>query len=126
MELAQSPTAGTDYQAASKTSQPQDEPDQELDNTQQSRVRNDPEQEPCPRSDVNVDYKPLLPEWQCADLTHVPTFSELKTRSDSRLACYVISSVLELLTDDDSEPEEPHLVHHSQGLCFFVTYQGTC
>ncbi len=38
-------------------------------------------------------------------LTLVPTISELKMRSDSRLAGYVISSALEPPTDDDSEPE---------------------
>jgi hypothetical protein len=64
MELAQPPKAGIDYEPASKTSPPQDEPDQELDDAQQSRVINDPEQEPRPGSDVNVDYKPLLPEGQ--------------------------------------------------------------
>ena len=52
-----------------------------------------------------MDYEPLLPEGQCADVTLVPTISELKMRSDSRLAGYVISSVLEPPTDDDSEPE---------------------
>ncbi len=57
------------------------------------------------RSDVNVDYEPLLLEGQCADETHVPTISELKMRSDSQLAGYVISSVLEPKKDDDSEPE---------------------
>jgi hypothetical protein len=105
IKLAQPPKAGTDYEPASKTSPPQDGPDQEIDDAQQSRVINDPEQEPRPGSDVNVDYEPLLPEGQCADTTLVPTISELKMRSDSRLACYVISSVLEPPTDDDSEPE---------------------
>jgi hypothetical protein len=105
IELAQPPKAGTDYEPASKTSPPQDGPDQEIDDAQQSRVINDPEQEPRPGSDVNVDYEPLLPEGQCADVTLVPTISELKMRSDSRLAGYVISSVLEPPTDDDSEPE---------------------
>ncbi len=101
MELAQPPKAGTDYEPASKTSPPQDEPDQELDDAKQSRVRNNPEQEPCPGSDVNVDCEPLLLEGQCADVTLVPTISELKMRSDPQLACYVISNVLEPLKDDD-------------------------
>jgi hypothetical protein len=105
MELAQPPKAGTNYEPASKTSQPQDEPDQEFDDTQQSRVRNDQEQEPCPWSDVNVDYKPLLLEGQCADVILVPTISELKMSNDPQLAGYVISSVLEPQKDDDSEPE---------------------
>ena len=100
MELAQPPKAGTDYKPASKTSPPQDEPDQELDDAQ-SRVINNPEQEPRPGSDINVDYEPLLPEGRCADIILVPTISELKMRSDSRLACYVISNVLEPQTDDD-------------------------
>ena len=52
-----------------------------------------------------MDYEPLLPEGQCADVTLVPTISELKMRSDPRLACYVISSVLEPPKDDDSEQE---------------------
>ncbi len=73
MELAQPPKAGSDYEPASKTSPPQDEPDQELDDAQQSRVINDPEKEPRPGSDVNVDYEPLLPEGQCADVTIVPS-----------------------------------------------------
>jgi hypothetical protein len=103
MELAQPPKAGTDYEPASKTSLPQDEPDQELDDAQEPRVRNDQEQEPCPWSDVNVDYEPLLQEGHCTDVTLVPTISELKMRSDSPLAEYVISSVLEPPTDDDSE-----------------------
>ncbi len=101
MELAQPPKAGTDYEPTSKTSPPQDEPDQELDDAHQSRLRNDLEQEPCPGSDVNVDYEPLLPEGQCADVTLVPTISELKMRSYSRHTGYVISSVLEPPTDDD-------------------------
>jgi hypothetical protein len=61
MELAQPPKAGAYYEPASKTFPPQDEPDQEFVDTQQSRVRNDPEQEPRPWSDVNVDYEPMLP-----------------------------------------------------------------
>jgi hypothetical protein len=40
MELAQPPKAGADYKPASKISPPQDEPDQELDDAQQLRVRN--------------------------------------------------------------------------------------
>jgi hypothetical protein len=48
-----------------------------------------------------VDYKPLLPEGQYADVTHVPTISELKMKSDSRLAGYVILSILEQPKDDD-------------------------
>ena len=94
-ELAQPPEAGTDYEPASKTLPPPDEPDKELNDAQQSRVDNDPEQEPRPGSAVNVDYEPLLPEGQCADVTLVPTISELKMRSESQLACYFISSVLE-------------------------------
>ncbi len=54
--------AGTDFEPASKTAPPQDEPDQEFDNNQLSLVRNDSEQEPRPGSDVNVDYDLLLPE----------------------------------------------------------------
>ncbi len=83
MELAQPPKAGTDYEPASKTSQPQDEPDQKLDNAQQSRVRNDPDPEPCPRSDVNMDYEPLFLQGQGAGVTHVPMILELKTRTRS-------------------------------------------
>jgi hypothetical protein len=86
MELAQPPKVGTDYKPTSKTSPPQGEPDQEFYDAQQSRVRNDPEQEPRPWSDVNVDYEPFLSERQCTDAAHVPTISELKTRSDSQLA----------------------------------------
>ena len=37
---------------------------------------------------------------------HVPTVPERKTRSDSRLADYVISSVFEPPTDEDLGPEE--------------------
>ena len=86
MELAQPPKAGTNYEPASKTSLPQDEPDQEFDDKQQSRVGNDPEQEPRPWSAASVDYEPLLPDGQCVGITHVPTVPERKTRSDSRLA----------------------------------------
>ncbi len=64
MELAQPPKAGTDYEPASKTSLP---PDQKFDDAQQSRVRNNLEQEPRPRSDVNVDYELLLPG-ECAGI----------------------------------------------------------
>ncbi len=42
MELAQPSKAGTYYEPESKTSLPQDEPDQELDDAQQSRVINYP------------------------------------------------------------------------------------
>jgi hypothetical protein len=108
MELAMPSKAGTDYEPASKTSPPQDEPEQELDDAQQSRVRSDPEQEP----DVNVDYEPLLQEGQCADVTLVPTISELKMMSDSRLAGYVISSAEGRRFGTGGEP---HLVNRRQG-----------
>ena len=62
MELAQPPEAGTDYEPTCKTSPPQDEPDQEFDDAQQSRVGNDPK--PHPGSAASVDYEPLLPEGQ--------------------------------------------------------------
>ena len=83
MGLAQPPEAGTDYEPASKTYPPQDEPDQEFDDAQQSRVGNDPEQESRPGSAASVDHEPLLPEGQCAGITHVPTVPERKTRSNS-------------------------------------------
>ena len=51
-------------------------------------------------------YKPSLPEGQCAGKTHLPVVSERMTRSNPRLACYVISSVTEPPTDDDLGPEE--------------------
>jgi hypothetical protein len=58
-----------------------------------------------PGSDVNVNYEPFLPEGQCAGINHVPTISERKTRSESRLSGYVIFSVLEPPTGDDLEQE---------------------
>ena len=106
MELAQPQEAGTDYEPASKTSPPQDEPDQHFNDAQQSRVGNDPEQVPRPWSAASVDYEPLLPEGQCAGITHVPTVPERKSRSYSQLACYVISNVFEPPTDDDLDLDE--------------------
>ena len=60
-------------------------------------------------------------------MTHMPTISERKTRSDSLLAGYVILSVLEPPTDDDSEPEgsltgsiaakDPAVTSSNQGTC---------
>ncbi len=37
-----------------------------------------------PGSDVNVDYEPLLPEGQCADVTHVPTILERNASEAAR------------------------------------------
>jgi len=105
-ELAQPPEAGTDYEPASKTLPPPDEPDKELNDAQQSRVDNDPEQEPRPGSAVNVDYEPLLPEGQRSVITHVSMVPERKMRSNTRLASYVIPRVFEPPTDDDLGPEE--------------------
>jgi hypothetical protein len=105
-ELAQPPEAGTDYEPASKTLPPPDEPDKELNDAQQSRVDNDPEQEPRPGSAVNVDYEPLLPEGQRSVITHVSMVPERKMRSNTWLASYVIPRVFEPPTDDDLGPEE--------------------
>jgi hypothetical protein len=66
-----------------KLVQPQDRPDQEFDDTQQSHVGNNLKQEPRPGSDVNVDYELLLLERKCARRTHVSTISERKTRIDN-------------------------------------------
>ncbi len=52
-----------------------------------------------------MDYEPFLLEGLFASRSHLPTILEQKTRRDSRLSSYVILSVLELLTDYDSELE---------------------